>query len=136
MPSTKSATSPEPAGTTPEDGQRTKRSRGPSLNRVTLVGRLAADPQLRYSSSGTAVAMIRLVTNDRDEPEFHDVVAWRELAEVAAKYLAKGRLVLVEGRLHGRSWLAEDGTTRRGVEVVAASIQFLTPPPGQEPAES
>lgn len=130
MSSTKSATTPAPADT-PGEAKPATRRQGPALNRVTLVGRLAADPVLRYSASGTAVAAIRMVINDRDEPEFLDVVAWRELAETAAKYLVKGRLVLVEGRLHARSWLAEDGTSRRTVEVAAAAIQFLTRPPQQ-----
>jgi single-strand DNA-binding protein len=80
------------------------------------------------------VAALRMVMNDRDEPEFLDVVAWRELAETAAKYLAKGRLVLVEGRLHAHSWQAENGTTRRTVEVAAGAIQFLTPPPREAAA--
>jgi single-strand DNA-binding protein len=105
------------------------RSRGPAVNRVTLLGRLTADPVLRFTSSGVAVSNIRLVTNDRDEPEYHDLVLWRQLAELAAKYLAKGRLVYVEGHLHGRTWAAEDGTTRRSVEIVAENAQFLNARP-------
>ena len=130
MPTIKSTATPEPVSThlvVPAAARR----RGASLNRVTLVCRLAADPELRYSSSGTAVASLRVVLNDREEPEFLDVTAWRELAELAAKYLVKGLLILVEGRLHGRSWQAEDGSLRRTVEVTAANIQFLTPPARQ-----
>jgi single-strand DNA-binding protein len=114
----------------------TARRRGPSLNRVTLICRLVANPELRYSASGTAVASLRVVVNDREEPEFLDVTAWRELAELAGKYLVKGRLILVEGRLHGRSWQAEDGATRRTVEVTAANIQFLTPPARHDGGDS
>lgn len=109
----------------PEEAPR--RRRGPSVNRVTLVGRLAADPELRYTSTGIGVATLRLATNDREQAEFHDVVVWRHLAELAGSFLAKGRLVYVEGRLHGRSWEAQDGTTRRSVEVVADSLQILSP---------
>jgi single-strand DNA-binding protein len=135
MPTTKSATTPESVSTD-QVAPATARRRGPSLNRVTLVCRMAADPELRYSSSGTAMASLRVVVNDREEPEFLDVTAWRELAELAGKYLAKGRLILVEGRLHGRSWQAEDGTTRRTVEVTAANIQFLTPPARHDNADA
>ena len=131
MPTTKSAATSEPVSTD-QAVPATARRRGASLNRVTLVCRLTADPELRYSLSGTAMASLRVVVNDREDPEFLDVTAWRELAELAGKYLAKGRLILVEGRLHGRSWQAEDGTPRRTVEVTAANIQFLSPPTRQE----
>ena len=56
-------------------------------------------------------------------------MVWRQLAEFAAKYLAKGRLVFVSGRLHSRTWAAEDGTTRRSVEIVAENVQFLSSRP-------
>lgn len=135
MPSTKSTATPEPVSTD-QPAPTTTRRRGASLNRVTLICRLTADPELRYSSTGTAVASLRVVVNDREEPEFLDVTAWRELAELAGKYLSKGRLVLVEGRLHGRSWQTEDGSTRRIVEVTAANIQFLGPPARTGGAES
>ena len=117
-----------------EEAQPRSRSRGPAVNRVILVGRLTADPVLRFTSSGLPVASVRLVTNDREEPEYHDLVLWRQLAELAAKYLAKGRLVYVEGHLHGRTWAAEDGTTRRSVEIVGENVQFLSsrPPEGAE----
>lgn len=94
---------------TQEDGAR---RRGPAINRVTLVGRLAADPELRYTSSGISVATLRLVTNDLEQPEFHDVVVWPRLADLAGSFLSKGRLVFVEGRLRGRTWEAQDGTSR------------------------
>jgi single-strand DNA-binding protein len=75
---------------------------------------------------------IRVATNDRQEPEFHDCVLWRQLAEFAGQYLAKGRLVYVQGRLHGRSWQAENGTTRRSVEVIAEDLQVLDRPPAKD----
>lgn len=136
MPSTKSTATPEPVSTDQPTATTTRRRGGAALNRVTLICRLTADPELRYSSSGTAVASLRVVVNDREEPEFLDVTAWRELAELAGKYLSKGRLILVEGRLHGRSWQTEDGSTRRTVEVTAANIQFLTPPARHDSADS
>ena len=68
-----------------------------------------------------------VATNDRSEPEFHDIVAWRQAAEFASTYLTKGRLVYVEGWLHGRTWQAENGTTRRSVEVIAETLRALTP---------
>jgi len=111
------------------------RFRGPSLNRSSLLGRLCADPELKYTSTGIAVARLRIVTNDRQAAEFHDVIVWRQLAEIAAKHLAKGHLVYVEGHLHGRTWQGQDGTTRRSVEVVAENLQILTPKASEIPME-
>ena len=105
-----------------------QRRTGPALNRVQLIGRLAADPEVRFTSSGLPVCTLRVATNERESAEFHDVVVWRQLAEFAGQYLAKGRMVYVEGRLHGRSWQAENGTTRRSVEVVADDLQALDRP--------
>ena len=106
-----------------------RRRGGPALNRAELIGRLAGDPQLRYTTSGIPVCTLRIATNDRDTAEFHDVVVWRQQAEFAGRYLAKGRLVFVQGRLHGRTWQMQDGTTRRSVEVLAEDLQALTLPP-------
>jgi single-strand DNA-binding protein len=76
------------------------------------------------------MASFRIATNDRDEPEFHDCVAWRQLAEVAGKYLTKGQLVYVEGRLHGRTWQTEAGASRHSVEIIAEQLRML----GRKPA--
>ena len=73
-----------------------------------------------------------IATNDQSEPEFHEVVSWRQTAEFAGKYLTKGRLVYVEGRLHGRTWQTEDGTTRRSVEVIAEMLRALMPRPQEQ----
>jgi single-strand DNA-binding protein len=110
----------------PEPSATASRRSGPAVNRVILIGRLTGDPELRFTSSGLAVANIRLVTNDREVPEYHDVVLWRQLAETAGKYLVKGRLVYVEGHLRGRTWTAQDGATRRSVEIVGENVQFLS----------
>ena len=105
----------------------TKRSsKGTSVNRVTLVGRVVATPELRTTGSGISVTTIRIATNDREVPEFHDVVLWRQQAEFAAKYMAKGRLAYIEGRLQTRTWEGADGSKRRTVEVVADRFQALS----------
>lgn len=105
------------------------------LNRVILIGRLVADPELRYTQSGIGVANFRLAvdrpfTNREGEREtdFIDVVAWRKLAEVCAHNLTKGRLVGVEGRLQVRSYDDSQGIRRRVAEVVADNVHFLDRP--------
>ncbi len=102
-----------------------KPSRGTSVNRVILVGRLVADPELRTTASGISVTTVRIATNDREQPEFHDVVLWRQHAEFAAKYMTKGRLAYVEGRQQARTWQPADGSKRRTVEVVADAFKAL-----------
>ncbi len=101
-------------------------ARATSVNKVTLIGRLVAAPELRTTGSGLHVTTVRVVTNDREQAEFHDVVLWRQLADFAVNYMAKGRLVYVEGRLQTRTWEATDGTKRRTVEVVADRFQALS----------
>src|SRR5690606_23279083 len=101
------------------------------LNRIILIGRLVADPQLRYTQNGTAVANFRIAvdrpfSNQQGEREtdFIDIVTWRRLAEVCANNLGKGRLVGVEGRLQVREY-EHEGQRRRQAEVVADNVQFL-----------
>lgn len=101
------------------------------LNRIVLIGRLVADPQLRYTQTGTAVANFRIAvdrpfSNQQGEREtdFIDIVTWRKLAEVVANNLNKGRLVGVDGRLQVREYEYE-GQRRRQAEVVADNVQFL-----------
>lgn len=102
------------------------------VNRVVLVGRLVADPELKYTTQGVAVASMRIAVdrftkNDQGEYEadFFSITAWRRTAEFASTYLNKGRLIAVDGRLQTRSWTAQDGSKRSTVEVVADSIQGL-----------
>lgn len=102
------------------------------LNRVILIGRLATDPELRYTQTGVAVTNFRLAvdrpfTNQQGEREadFFPIVTWRKLAETCAHNLNKGRLVAVEGRLQARSYQAQDGSTRWITEVVADNVRFL-----------
>ncbi|MGB4378618.1 MAG: single-stranded DNA-binding protein [Limnochordia bacterium] len=102
------------------------------LNRVILIGRLVADPQLRYTQSGVAVTSFTIAVdrsftsqNGERETDFIDIVTWRKLAETCANYLNKGRLVAVEGRLQIRSYDDRDGIRRKAAEVVADQVQFL-----------
>lgn len=102
------------------------------LNKVILIGRLVADPQLRYTQQGTAVTSFTLAVNrsfvsqgGEREADFIDIVTWRKLAEVCANHLNKGRLVAVEGRLQIRSYDDQNGTRRKAAEIVADQVQFL-----------
>ena len=101
-------------------------ARRDSVNQVTLIGRFVAAPELRQTASGTHVTTARVATNDANGVEYHDVVLWGQLADVATSYLGKGRLVYVRGRLQTRTWQATDGSTRRVTEIVADRLQALT----------
>lgn len=103
------------------------------INRVTLVGRLTRDPELRHLPSGSAVLSLGLAVNGRmkdeagnwaDKPNFFDVKVFGNQAEMLAQHLAKGRRIGVDGRLDWSSW-ETDGQKRSKVEVVAQSVQFL-----------
>ncbi len=102
------------------------------LNRIIIMGRLARDPELRHTQTGTPVASFRLAV-DRDfrdkntgerATDWIDVVAWRGTAEFASRFLGKGRLAVVEGRLQMRDWTDKDGNKRTSAEVVADNIYF------------
>lgn len=104
------------------------------INRVTLVGRLTRDPELRHLPSGTPVLEMGIAVNGRqqdeggnwvDKPNFFDVKVFGNQAEMLAQHLAKGRRVGIDGRLDWRSWEAQDGTKRSKVDVVAQTVQFL-----------
>lgn len=105
-----------------------------SVNKVILVGHLGADPEIRYTQSGAPVANLRIATNENwtnksgqkeERTEWHRVVAWSKLAELAGQYLSKGRQVYVEGRLRTRNWDDKEGNKRYATEIVATNIQFL-----------
>ena len=105
------------------------------LNKVMLIGNLGADPELRFTQNGTAVANFRIACSrsftNRDgqrteQTEWVTIVAWRGLAENVGQYLSKGRSVYVEGRLQTRQWEDRDGNNRYTTEVVANDIQFLS----------
>ena len=99
------------------------------LNKVILLGRLAQDPVLRFTGTGTPVATFDIAvpvpSKDRNTPpDFFTVVCWRETANFVNNYLSKGRQIVVDGRLSARSYTAQDGTKRKVVEVVANSVYF------------
>ncbi len=105
-----------------------------SLNKVILVGRLGQDPKLSYTQSGQALAKLRLATDESykdksgqwvDQAEWHNVTVWGQQAEYVNNYLAKGALVLVEGRLQTRKWQDKDGQDRYSTDVVASRVQGL-----------
>ncbi|MBI3178226.1 MAG: single-stranded DNA-binding protein [Deltaproteobacteria bacterium] len=107
---------------------------GGSVNKVILIGRLGADPEVRYTPSGTAVANFRIATSEnwtdkqgqrQERTEWHRIVAWSKLAELVGEYLSKGRQVYVEGRLQTRAWDDRDGNKRYSTEVQAREITFL-----------
>ena len=98
-----------------------------TVKRVTLVGRLVADPGLRSTALGIPVTTVRVATNDRGNAEFHDVVLWRQFAEFATTYMGKGRLAYIERRLQSRTWQTADGSSRTVTEILADRFQELTP---------
>ncbi|MBI2003674.1 MAG: single-stranded DNA-binding protein [Parcubacteria group bacterium] len=105
-----------------------------NLNKVYLIGRLASDPEFRTTPGGQEVATLRMVTNrvwnDRasgqrnESSEFHTVVVWGRLAQIANQYLNKGSLTMIEGRLQTRSWEGQDGIKRYRTEIVAEGLQL------------
>lgn len=103
------------------------------VNKVILIGNLGADPELRETNNGTAVANFRMATSRRftqngerrEQTEWHRIVVWGKLAEHCKKYLTKGRQAYVEGYLQTRQWVDRDGKTRYTTEVVAREITFL-----------
>jgi single-strand DNA-binding protein len=119
-----------------------------NLNKVILVGRLTNDPQLRSTPSGQSVCSFGLATNriwtDRKtgekqkRTEFHNIVLWRRLAEIASQYLTKGSLVLIEGRLQTRTWEGPNGVQRQRTEIVGRTMQLapkgIVPKPPTEQA--
>jgi len=104
------------------------------INKVILVGRLGADPDLKTVSSGQTLARLSLATSenwtDRDgqrqeRTEWHRIVVWGKLADLCGKYLAKGRQAYIEGRLQTRSWEDQEGQKKYTTEIVASTVQFL-----------
>jgi single-strand DNA-binding protein len=105
-----------------------------SVNKAILVGFVGADPEVRYLDSGTAVCNFRLATSEIyknkngervTSTEWHNVVLWRGLAEVAEKYIKKGSQVYIEGRIKTRSWDDKDGNKRYTTEIIADIMQML-----------
>ena len=104
------------------------------INRVTIVGRLTRDPELKHLPSGSPVLEMGVAVNGRmqddagnwvDKPNFFDVKVFGNQAEMLSQHLTKGRRIGIDGRLDWRSWEAQDGSKRSKVDVVAQSVQFL-----------
>ncbi len=104
-----------------------------NLNKVFLIGRLTADPQLRTTPSGQSVVSFSIATNRvwndkagarQENTEYHNIVVWGKQAEVASQYLTKGSLVMVEGRLQTRSWNDKQGQPRKTTEIICERMQF------------
>jgi len=117
-----------------------------SVNKAILVGNVGKDPEVRYLDSGVAVATITLATTERgytlangttvpDRTEWHNIVAWRGLAEIAEKYIKKGSQIFVEGKITTRKW-EKDGVARYSTEIVAENIELLGKRPEGGSSES
>lgn len=109
-----------------------------NLNKVIIVGRLTADPQLRQTPSGLSVGSFGVATSrvwkdksgaKQEETEFHNIVVWGRQAEIASQFLSKGGLVMIEGRLRTRSWQDKQGGQRKSTEIICERLQ-LGPRPG------
>ncbi len=115
-----------------------------NLNKVFILGRVTGEPQLRTTPGGQSVATFSIATNRvwtdkagkrQEDTEFHNVVVWGRQAEVANQFLAKGSLVLVEGRIQTRSWTDKQGNQRKTTEIISERLQ-LGPRPAGSPAGS
>ncbi len=104
------------------------------VNKVILVGNLGIEPEVRTLENGTKVARLRVATSESytnkegvrvENTEWHTVTLWRQLAEIAEKYLEKGKQVYIEGKLQTRSWKDKEGNDRYATEVVADKMQML-----------
>jgi single-strand DNA-binding protein len=98
-----------------------------SLNRITIMGRMTKDPELRRTNSGKAVASFTLAVGrdfEKGKTDFIECVAWGSSAEFVAKHLAKGRMVVASGRLQIRDWTDKDGNKRKNAEIITDSVYF------------
>ncbi len=121
-----------------------------TLNKVMLIGNVGRDPEIRYTPSGVPVASIRLATNEysrdsegqlQEYTEWHSIVAWRQLAEMAERLIQQGTKLYVEGRIRSRSYEDSSGTKRTSYEIIADSIIVLSgrkdaTAPGEQASDS
>ena len=114
------------------------------VNKVILIGNLGADPELRYTASGTAVAKFRIATSEtftdrqgarQERTEWHRITAWGKLAEICGQYLSKGRQVYIEGRIRSDTW-EQDGVKRYSYEIVADTMRMLGSGRGEREPEA
>ncbi len=116
------------------------------LNKVMLIGRLTRDPEMRATPTGVNVCQLSIATGYAytnqatgqkvEQTEFHNVVLWRKLAEIAAQYLKKGTQIYIEGRLQTRSWDAQDGQKRYRTEIIADNMIMLSKSTGATGAQT
>lgn len=113
------------------------------MNKVFLIGNLTRDPEMRSTQSGVAVCNFSIAVNRRfkkengeQETDFLNVIAWRQLAELCAKYLAKGRKVAISGSIQTRTYEAKDGSKRTAWDIVADEVEFLSPQNQQSSTQS
>ncbi len=106
------------------------------INKVILIGNLGADPEIRYTQSGSQVATFNVATTERwkgqdgnmqESTEWHRIVAWSKLAEICGQYLHKGSRVYIEGKLQTRKWQDQSGADRYTTEIVAREMKMLSP---------
>lgn len=104
------------------------------MNKAMVIGNLGADPEVRYTQSGTPVATFSVATTERwkdkdgnpqEHTEWHRIVAWRRLAEICGEYLKKGSKVYVEGKMQTRKWQDQNGNDRYTTEIIASSLEML-----------
>jgi single-strand DNA-binding protein len=104
------------------------------INKVILIGNLGADPEIRYTASGQAVAKFRIATTERytdkqgnrqERTEWHRITVWGKLAEICGQYLSKGRQVYIEGKIRSDTWEGQDGVKRYSYEIIADNMQML-----------
>lgn len=110
------------------------------INKAILIGNLGADPEIRYTQSGTQVATFNVATTERwkgqdgqmqENTEWHRIVAWGRLAEICGEYLNKGSKVYIEGRIQTRKWQDQSGNDRYTTEIVAREMKMLSPRGGE-----
>lgn len=114
------------------------------MNKVFLIGNLTKDPEMRSTQSGVSVCNFTIAVNRRfrnaqtgqQETDFLNVIAWRQLAELCGKYLAKGRKVAVTGSIQTRTYEAKDGSKRTAWDIVADEVEFLAPQNQQSSTQS
>jgi single-strand DNA-binding protein len=114
------------------------------INKAILVGRLGADPEVRYTPDGTMVTNFRIATDEQwkdksgekvQKTEWHRIVTFGKLAEICGRYLTKGKLVYLEGRIQTRNWEDKEGNKRSTTEIIASNMQMLDTKGGQKGAD-
>lgn len=115
------------------------------VNKVILIGRLGADPEIRYTPDGMMIVNFNMATTEQrkdksgqrvSKTEWHKIIAFGKLAEICGEYLRKGKLVYIEGRIQTRSWEDKEGVKRNTTEIIASGLQMLEPKGGEAKPQS